>query len=294
MIRIILLGTAFLGVSAGLVLYLAGGDEPQVNQDVTRDATELTALAASMPASQPVVAAATGVSASLGALVDASQAQTVNPDAAALTQDVLASVSQRPEPAANRQNPADALAVLVREAQGAQALEGGSDNDAIAALTRSVLANLDKGHKPDALGRLSIEQLVSQAVREGQSDAYLDAMLNEAHKAGDLNIPDELITSDNRVDTSTLLSSLVKRSIATTGVPEEFKSVQKAVTALPEPNKLEATQAYRVQPGDSLAAIAHRYYGHTYLYLAIYEANRDKLATPDQIKVGQTLTIPVL
>lgn len=132
------------------------------------------------------------------------------------------------------------------------------------------------------------------AVREGQSDAYLDAMLNEAHKVGDLNMPDELITSDNRVDTSTLLSSLVKRSIATMGVPEEFKSVQKAVTALPEPNKLESTQADRVQTGNSLAAIAHRSYAHTYLYLAIYEANRDKLATPDQIKVGQTLTIPVL
>ncbi|EIE51839.1 hypothetical protein AL035_08550 [Salipiger aestuarii] len=90
------------------------------------------------------------------------------------------------------------------------------------------------------------------------------------------------------------MASVGKRTIASCGVPAQFKNVQKAVAAPPEPSKPNDAQARRVQRGDSLATIACRDDGHTYLYLAIYEANRDRLATRDDIKVGQTLKIPVL
>jgi len=53
----------------------------------------------------------------------------------------------------------------------------------------------------------------------------------------------------------------------------------------------EAT-IYEVKAGDTLGAIAQRFYGKASLYPKIFEANRDILNNPDLIKVGQKLKIP--
>lgn len=47
-----------------------------------------------------------------------------------------------------------------------------------------------------------------------------------------------------------------------------------------------------VQPGDTLGALAQRYYGKASLYMKIFEANLDILNDPNLIKVGQKLKIP--
>lgn len=51
---------------------------------------------------------------------------------------------------------------------------------------------------------------------------------------------------------------------------------------------------YEVKPGDTLGAIAQRFYGKASLYPRIFEANKDILSNPDLIKVGQKLKIPKL
>lgn len=51
-------------------------------------------------------------------------------------------------------------------------------------------------------------------------------------------------------------------------------------------------QKYIVQSGDTLAKISIRFYGTSARYMDIYEANRDKLASPSSIEVGQELIIP--
>ena len=51
-------------------------------------------------------------------------------------------------------------------------------------------------------------------------------------------------------------------------------------------------QRYIVQEGDTLAKISIKFYGTSSRYLDIYEANRDRLASPSSIKVGQELIIP--
>jgi nucleoid-associated protein YgaU len=53
-----------------------------------------------------------------------------------------------------------------------------------------------------------------------------------------------------------------------------------------------AEQAYTVQDGDSLWAIAERHYGDGSQYTRIFEANRDQLDNPDVIQPGQVLRIP--
>jgi nucleoid-associated protein YgaU len=49
---------------------------------------------------------------------------------------------------------------------------------------------------------------------------------------------------------------------------------------------------YTVQAGDTLSKIAKRFYGDANDYNKIFQANQDKLDDPDQIKVGQELTLP--
>jgi nucleoid-associated protein YgaU len=53
-----------------------------------------------------------------------------------------------------------------------------------------------------------------------------------------------------------------------------------------------ATRTYTVQAGDTLSKIAKEMYGNANSYSKIFEANRDKLESPDKIKPGQQLTIP--
>jgi len=51
-------------------------------------------------------------------------------------------------------------------------------------------------------------------------------------------------------------------------------------------------QTYTVVAGDSLSKIARHFYGDATKYMAIFNANLDKLSDPNLIKPGQVLTIP--
>jgi len=53
-----------------------------------------------------------------------------------------------------------------------------------------------------------------------------------------------------------------------------------------------AVRTYTVQPGDSLSKISKQFYGDANKYMNIFNANKDKLSNPDQVKVGTELVIP--
>jgi nucleoid-associated protein YgaU len=53
-----------------------------------------------------------------------------------------------------------------------------------------------------------------------------------------------------------------------------------------------AARTYTVQPGDSLSKISKQFYGDANKYMNIFNANKDKLSNPDQVKVGTELVIP--
>jgi nucleoid-associated protein YgaU len=54
----------------------------------------------------------------------------------------------------------------------------------------------------------------------------------------------------------------------------------------------QANTTYTVKSGDTLSKISREQYGDSNEYMRIFYANRDKLNDPDQIQVGQVLTIP--
>ncbi len=52
------------------------------------------------------------------------------------------------------------------------------------------------------------------------------------------------------------------------------------------------TRIHVVRSGENLSSIAKKVYGKASLYTVIYEANRDTLRSPDDLKLGQRLIIP--
>jgi nucleoid-associated protein YgaU len=54
----------------------------------------------------------------------------------------------------------------------------------------------------------------------------------------------------------------------------------------------ESPRTHTVQAGDTLSAIAKKYYGNANDYMEIYNANRDQLSDPNKISPGQVLKIP--
>jgi len=70
--------------------------------------------------------------------------------------------------------------------------------------------------------------------------------------------------------------------------------------SLPQPEAAAAAAAgagaagktYTVKSGDTLSKIAKEFYGNANEYNKIFEANKDKLSSPDRINVGQELKIP--
>jgi nucleoid-associated protein YgaU len=55
-----------------------------------------------------------------------------------------------------------------------------------------------------------------------------------------------------------------------------------------------AVDFYTVKSGDTLSAIAKRFYGNAMKYPVIFEANKPMLKNPDRIYPGQVLRIPPL
>ncbi len=117
-----------------------------------------------------------------------------------------------------------------------------------------------------------LEDMIMTALKQGQSESYIDALVNQVARDRDLSMPSDLVTPDGRVNTNTLLSVLT----------------EKALTQGP------GAGLYVVQPGDTLATIAYRFYGQTSYSTEIFNANREALGTMAQLKVGQTLIMPAL
>ena len=73
-------------------------------------------------------------------------------------------------------------------------------------------------------------------------------------------------------------------------IPTWSKDVVADIQA--RPGATAAAQTYTVKAGDTLSKIAERSLGSANAYMRIFEANRDQLNDPDQIKPGQVLKIP--
>ena len=74
-------------------------------------------------------------------------------------------------------------------------------------------------------------------------------------------------------------------------VAQSNKATIKKESTAPKVNP-KSNGVHVVQPGDTLWAIAKKYYGNGAQYTKIYNANRDKIKNPNLIYPGQKLVIP--
>lgn len=61
----------------------------------------------------------------------------------------------------------------------------------------------------------------------------------------------------------------------------------------PAPEAVSKDEFYEIVSGDTLGAIAVRYYGKASAYTKIFEANRDIISDPNKIYPGQKIRIPL-
>ena len=94
---------------------------------------------------------------------------------------------------------------------------------------------------------------------------------------GTLIIPDTLRTPNVQPDTIAMLATLVDATTPTT--PTLTRNLG---------------NTYVVRPGDSLASIAVKCYGSNDAVNDIFWANKDRQSDPDQLRVGQTIFLPLM
>lgn len=82
-----------------------------------------------------------------------------------------------------------------------------------------------------------LEQMILGALQQGQSEGYIDAMVNDAAETGAVDVPATFLNAEGRVDTASILS------------------------ALSAPVGPRIPDSYTVGLGDTVAAISYRFYG---------------------------------
>ena len=204
-----------------------------------------------------------------------------------------------------------ALAIFAMALGAATAITGAApaaDKPDYRGMTATVLQQLGTGPKTAKAPQSAedteqfldtITDLVERAKAEGRSDAYVNDLISEATEDGDLAVPEGLRTSTGEVDTTTLLATIVARAaakedayaaaLATEAASGSSAGGAKTVTA---PAASDEPVIHVVESGDSLAAIALKYYSDALAYPRILDANRDRIRRADLILVGQRLVIP--
>lgn len=92
---------------------------------------------------------------------------------------------------------------------------------------------------------------------------------------------------NNLVDTGNTVNT-----ISVAEAPAAPEPAAADMPAEPDTGSTHGVRIHEVVAGDTLGALAQKYYGKASSYMTIFEANRDILDNPDLIKVGQKLRIP--
>ena len=125
------------------------------------------------------------------------------------------------------------------------------------------------------------------------SESQISEAVLETFRAGGAQIVDRISdgSGDGSSDTATILSTLVSRNQRFLSSdllnPPTDPPTDPGTTPPPE-----EVQVYTVEPGDSLSAIARKFYGQSSLWTLIFEANQDILDSPSNIRPGMQLKIP--
>ncbi len=147
--------------------------------------------------------------------------------------------------------------------------------------------------------RNSLANLVSEAQSQGKDPKSVERLLKEALGKNQNSLPDALKGADGKLDITTLIASVVRKSGngRSGGGEDDYLSQienEGQNTALTS-RLVENTNGKRyllVKSGDTLSSIAYATYGDSFLYPKIFKANKGLMANPNSLRIGMRLVIP--
>ena len=103
----------------------------------------------------------------------------------------------------------------------------------------------------------------------------------------EVKVEDDVVTLFGEAESAEAMEKAVLMAGNVKGVSEVNSD---AITA---PAATEKVEYYEIVSGDTLSAVAKKYYGKSSAYMRIFEANREVIKDPNKIYVGQKLRIPL-
>ena len=145
--------------------------------------------------------------------------------------------------------------------------------------------------RPDTPNREAVEELIRHA--RMNFAAQIGATPDEWQR--DLQVRNDRIRA---LETELALwrSGEIQAAAASASPPAASPAVPAARVQAPAPGASEApppaARTHVVSAGETLGTISSRYYGSPAKWNRIFEANRDRIQNPNNVRVGTTLVIP--
>lgn len=153
--------------------------------------------------------------------------------------------------------------------------------------------------KPKSPQARQVRQLIETAQKEFARQLPAQPYEGELDRIDMMELVNSLKQENNRlkrelVATQQRLQNLESRvsgsNVRTEIQPSGIYNQRQSATVSPNPSAVPRT--YTVQSGDSLSSISRKMYGTPSRWIDIYQANRDRLASENALRVGQELRIP--
>ena len=103
----------------------------------------------------------------------------------------------------------------------------------------------------------------------------------------EVTVEDDVVSISGEAESAAALEKAVLMAGNVKGITE----VRSDAVNAPAPT--EKIEYYEIVSGDTLSAVAKKYYGNSSAYMRIFEANREVIKNPDKIYVGQKIRIPL-
>jgi len=137
---------------------------------------------------------------------------------------------------------------------------------------------------------IELEEIVAKLQKENfelkQRLAHYAESIEKFQKAQKTQTTAQLRQAQT-VQTSQSQASFAQPATTATPAPASATQANQRVEV-----RSDVPQTYIVKAGDTLSSISRKIYGTTARWKEIYNANRDRLASPESLKPGQSLILP--
>ncbi len=281
MLKFIILGASFSAIALGSFMFVRSSETAQV--DPLANAEFVSAPVEFVePPEKAVVTGQIVQATSLPSRIEVGENASLL-DALKIVEALrdVPTAAKRPAP---RENP-----VLVAQAEINTSDAQNSANQIVMAGIAVNAAVLPAGETPSP-APFSLNDVVARSLVNANNGSYVATLESEA-KDSRIVAPTTGTMFEN-----TLISanhSVTLAAVQTTNSNDSAYVSQLREASAP-PKRVLSAKKHTVRRGDNLMKLSYIYYGRTSDYVAIFQANRDKIKNPDRIRVGQKLVIPAL